>query len=241
MPRPTLWIAIADTLRHEIAQGRYVPGARLPTEDDLSARFGVNRHTVRHALAALVESGLVHTRRGSGAFVAQRPAEYPLGQRVRFHQNVAASGRTPTRKMTRLESAPATLREAAALGLAKGAAVHVVEGMSLADGLPLALFRSVFPANRLPGLLVHLARVPSVTAALTACGVADYTRASTRLTAHLARPTEAATLQIRPGAALLRSEAVNIDAQGQPIEYGLTWFAGDKVELVLIQDQPFAA
>lgn len=241
MPRPALWIAIADTLRDEIAQGRYVPGARLPTEVDMSARFGVNRHTVRHALAALVQSGLVHTRRGSGAFVAQRPAEYPLGQRVRFHQNVAASGRTPSRTFTRLETAPATQREAVALNLVDGAPVHVVEGVSLADGLPLALFRSVFPADRLQGLLVHLAHMQSVTAALAACGIADYTRASTRLTAHLARPTEAATLQIGPGAALLRSEAVNIDAQCQPIEYGLTWFAGDKVELVLMQDQPFAA
>ncbi|MFN3294181.1 MAG: GntR family transcriptional regulator, partial [Gemmobacter sp.] len=80
MPRAALWTAIAETLRGEIAQGLYPPGARLPTEAALSARFGVNRHTVRHALAALAQDGTVHARRGAGVFVTARPTDYPLGQ-----------------------------------------------------------------------------------------------------------------------------------------------------------------
>ena len=55
MGRPPLWTAIRDTLLKEIAQGHYAPGARLPTEAHLSERFGVNRHTVRRALAQLAE------------------------------------------------------------------------------------------------------------------------------------------------------------------------------------------
>jgi DNA-binding transcriptional regulator YhcF (GntR family) len=72
-----LWAAIARSLREDIAEGRYAPGDKLPTEAVLSERHGVNRHTVRHALAALVDEGLVRTRRGAGAFVAGRPADYP--------------------------------------------------------------------------------------------------------------------------------------------------------------------
>ena len=81
------------------------------------------------------------------------------------------------------ETRGADAEEAAALALPHGAAVHVAEGLSLADGLPVACFRSVFPADRLPDMLDHLADLSSVTAALKACGVADYTRASTRITA----------------------------------------------------------
>ena len=85
-PRRTpVWQAIAASLRAEISEGRRAPGDKLPTEAQLAARFGVNRHTVRHALAHLVEAGLVRTRRGSGAFVAARPTDYPIGRRVRFH------------------------------------------------------------------------------------------------------------------------------------------------------------
>ena len=106
MTRKPIWSAIADTLTAEIGAGHYRPGDKLPTEAALSARFGVNRHTVRHALASLAEAGLVHSRRGAGVFVAQRPTDYPLGRRVRFHQNVLAAGQTPSRRITREETRP---------------------------------------------------------------------------------------------------------------------------------------
>ena len=237
MPRETLWTAISATLRDDIAGGVYVPGARLPTEAELSARFGVNRHTVRRALADLSALGLVQSRRGAGVFVMARPTDYRLGRRVRFHQNVADSGQTPSRRFTRLETCPAGEEEAEALGLAKGAAVHLVEGVSLADGLPLASFRSVFPADRFAGLLVALEASGSVTAALTACGLTDYTRRDTRLTARLADPVLALALQVSASAPVLQSVAVNVDAGGRPVEYGVTWFAGDRVTLTVAADQ----
>lgn len=237
MPRDVLWTAIADALRADLSQGTYGPGDRLPTEADLSARFGVNRHTVRRALADLAESGLVQSRRGSGVFVTARPADYRLGRRVRFHQNVAESGRTPSRRFTRLETCPAGTEEAEALGLVPGTPVHLVEGVSLADGLPLAAFRSAFPAARFPGLLAALEPDGSITAALAACGLTDYTRRDTRLTAKLADPVLAVALQIQPGAPVLRSVAVNVDTAGVPVEHGITWFAGDRVTLTVRPDQ----
>ncbi len=228
-----LWTTIAETLRAEIAQGLYRPGDRLPTEAALSARFGVNRHTVRHAMALLAETGLVHPRRGAGVFVTARPTDYALGRRVRFHQNISASGRTPSRRITRRETRPAGEREAAALHVAEGAPVHVVEGISMVDGQPISVFRSVFPADRLPGLLAEMAVQTSVTEALNRCGVDDYTRAGTRLTAKLADAVLAVALQVPEGAPILRSVGVNVDRDGVPVEFGTAWFAGDRVTLTV--------
>lgn len=238
MPRPTLWTAIAATLRCEIAEGLYCPGDKLPTEAALSARFGVNRHTVRQALAGLASEGVVRGRRGSGVFVDVPPADYALGRRVRFHQAITALGRTPGRRITRAETRAAAVKESAALRIASGARVHVVEGVSLSDGHPLAAFRSVFPAERFPKLLAALQRQSSVTAALATCGLTDYTRAETRLTAKLADPVLALALQVQPGSPVLRSVAVNVDAAGTPVEFGTTWFAGDRVTLTVAPDQP---
>ncbi len=151
---------------------------------------------------------------------------------------ISASGRTPLRKVTRLETRAASEREAEALAIERGDPVHVVEGISLSDGQPIAMFRSVFPAGRLAGLLAVLAQEPSVTKALAACGVSDYTRAQTRLTAKLADAVMALALQIKPGAPVLRSVAVNVDVQGVPVEFGTTWFVGDRVTLTVAPDQP---
>jgi GntR family transcriptional regulator, phosphonate transport system regulatory protein len=235
-PRVPVWRGIAAALRAEIAGGQYRPGDKLPTEAALAARFGVNRHTVRHALAALAEQGLVHARRGAGVFVTGRPADYPLGRRVRFHQNMLASGRTPSRRILRLETRAADRREAAALALEDGAPVHVLEGLSLADEVPVALFLSLFPAALLPGFCKAIRADGSVTAAFAADGIGDYTRASTRLTALAADTLMARHLHLSPGAPILRTQAINIDLQGRPIELGTTWFAGDRVTLTVAPD-----
>lgn len=227
-----LWRSIAQALQADINAGLYAAGQKLPTEAALALRFGVNRHTVRAAIAHLAERNIVHTRRGAGVFVAQVVADYPLGPRVRFHQNIAATGRLPSRQITRAETLPCSAAEAVALGLPLGAAVHVIEGVSLADAQPLALFRSVFPA-RLTGLLAALQAHSSVTVALAACGVLDYTRRETRITAHLADGLQALALHIPQGAPLLRTIAINDDSAGGAVEYGLTWFAADRVALVL--------
>ncbi len=233
MARTALWKDIAQTLGAEIARGHFPTGTRLPTEAELSARFGVNRHTVRHALAALAEQGLVHARRGAGVFVLGKATDYPLGRRVRFHQAMEAGGRLPSKELTRRETRVADPDEAAALGLEPGAQVVVVEGLSSADGQPLAVFRSVFPAARFPGLAAVFGRESSITRALAECGLADYTRASTRLSARPAGAVVALALQLPEGAPVLRTTSVNIDAAGVPVEFGTTWFAGERVTLTV--------
>ncbi|AZL60264.1 phosphonate metabolism transcriptional regulator PhnF [Tabrizicola piscis] len=233
MATKALWSSIAETLTAEIGAGHYHPGDKLPTEAALAARFGVNRHTVRHALATLAEAGAVHARRGAGVFVTARPTDYRLGRRVRFHQNVLAAGQTPSRRISRVETRPADAEEARGLRLRQGEAVHVVEGVSLADNQPLAAFRSIFPAARFPDLPEVLRAVGSITEALRACGLADYTRLETRLTAQVSDPVLAVALQVKAGAAVLRSVAVNVDGAGVPVELGTTWFAGDRVTLTV--------
>lgn len=236
MARNTIWSSIAGALKAELVAGAYAPGTKLPTEAQLAQRFGVNRHTVRHALAALAGAGLVQPKRGAGVFVTSVPTDYPLGRRVRFHQNVLASGRTPSRRLLRNETRPASAGEAETLDLQPGSVIHLVEGISLADDLPLGLFRSVLPAARFPDFPQAMARLNSLTAALAEAGVTDYTRASTRLTAKLADAVQAGHLRVSQGAPLLRSVTLNVDTQGIPVEFGTTWFVGDRVTLTVVPD-----
>lgn len=233
MSPPALWTSLRDALTSDLAAGRWTPGERLPTEAQLAQRFGVNRHTIRRALAALTEAGLIHARRGAGVFVTGRVTEYPLTRRTRFRDNLLSAGQTPDVTILRLETLPADLREAEALRLPAGAAVHIYEGVSLADGLPVSLFRSAFDATRFPDLPDLLRHHRSVTAALTGAGLADYTRASTRLSAEAADPVRARHLHLPAGAPVLRTVSVNVDPDGRPVEYGRTWFAGGRVQLVV--------
>ncbi len=233
MARTPLWKSIAIALTADIGEARYATGDQLPTEAQLAEKFGVNRHTVRRALAEMADQGLVHARRGAGVFVAARPTDYPIGQRVRFHRNVAAGGQLPTKKLLSLNTRAADTREAEALALAPGDPVLVYDGLSLADNAPIALFSSSFPAARFPGLRDALSETRSVTQALARCGVADYTRQQTRITAKQANATQALHLRVAEGSPILRTVGINVDADGAPVEYGRTWFAGDRVTLTV--------
>ncbi|WP_170327029.1 phosphonate metabolism transcriptional regulator PhnF [Ruegeria arenilitoris] len=236
MSKTPVWKSIALSLTSDIAEGRYNTGDRLPTEAQLAAQHGVNRHTVRRALADMAGQGLVHPRRGAGVFVAARPTDYPIGKRVRYHKSISASGKIPGKTILSLTTRTADETEAEALQLTPGDKVHVYDGLSLADGQPIALFQSTFPADRLPDILTALQETQSVTKALQRCGVADYTRVSTRLTARAATATQALHLQLPEGAPVLFSIGVNADLSGVPVEYGRTVFAGERVTLTMHDD-----
>ncbi|GAA5193802.1 GntR family transcriptional regulator [Rugosimonospora acidiphila] len=68
--RESVYRTIANQLQDRINSGEWLPGQRMPTESALVAEFGVNRLTVRQALAQLQQIGMVNIRHGSGTFVA---------------------------------------------------------------------------------------------------------------------------------------------------------------------------
>lgn len=79
----SLATGLVDELTARIRGGAWRPGARLPTEGQLGAEFGVSRTVVREALSRLQAAGLTHTRHGVGSFVAERgtTAVFRLGAR----------------------------------------------------------------------------------------------------------------------------------------------------------------
>ena len=67
---PALADTLAARLSEDIRDGRLKPGEQLPTEQQISLAYGVSRPTVREAIGRLKHDGLVVTRQGAGAFVA---------------------------------------------------------------------------------------------------------------------------------------------------------------------------
>lgn len=229
----SLWRQIQQAMEAEIASGAHKPGARLPTEAELSARFGVNRHTVRRAMEELEARGLVRIEQGRGSFVAEDVLDYRLGPRTRFSENIRRQNRAPEGKLLRVEEVPADAPIAEALGLRRGRPVILVERLALADGRPVVIGTHHFPAARFPRLANLLAANPSITAALSACGVPDYARRVTRITARLPTPEEAELLQQSRTRPILVTEALNVDPAGAVVDVTFARYAAGRVQLVV--------
>ncbi|HEY1723113.1 MAG TPA: phosphonate metabolism transcriptional regulator PhnF [Magnetospirillaceae bacterium] len=229
----TLWLQIAAQLEERILSGTWKPGERLPTELTLADNFAVNRHTARRALAALAEQGLVRVEQGRGTFVQESVVDYRLGKRTRFSENLSSQNHDPSGRLLRAEEMPAATAVAKALGLRKGSAVIMIERLGEADGRPINVSSHYFPKARFPTFIECYRNTGSITAALARCGVADYARKSTKITARAARASDARLLGQPSSRPILMTESINVDTEGQPIEYSVGRWASDRVQLVV--------
>src|SRR6478752_6001885 len=122
-----LWRQVADGIERGIADGRFVAGEKLPGEIEIAETYRVNRHTVRRALAALTERGLVRAQRGSGTYVEAPRLAYPLRARTRFSEIAGAGGREPAGRLIAASQEPATRELARQLNLKTGTALVRIE------------------------------------------------------------------------------------------------------------------
>lgn len=229
-----LWRQIASAIERDIATPRGAgPGARLPTEAALAARFAVNRHTVRRAMEDLEARGLIRVEQGRGSFVAEDVLDYPLGPRTRFSETIRRQNREPQGRMLRIAEIAAEAQVARALGIRRGRPVVLAERLGLANGRPVVIGSHYFAAQRFPGIQAMLAEDPSITAALARSGVPDYRRQVTRVTARMPTPEEASLLQQSRARPVLVTEAVNVDGAGAPVELSIARYAAARMQLVV--------
>lgn len=75
---------IAEAIRDAIIAGHLIVDERLPSEAELSEKFGVSRPTVREALKRLAAQSLIRTQRGAsgGAFVNRLRYDEAYGQQI---------------------------------------------------------------------------------------------------------------------------------------------------------------
>lgn len=235
-----LWRQVADQICQSVLAG-LAANAQLPAEAELAALFGVNRHTVRAAIAALEKEGILRAEQGRGTFLNDRQRlRYPIGRRTRFSAGLENQAQTRSGKLLSSRTMPAPPHVAQALSLPANALVIELSTVSTADGVPVSAATSWFDAARFPAIAETYAATGSITASLMRLGVDDYTRQTTAVEARHASGEELDLLGLSPGAIVLLTRSVDIDAQGLPLLYGESRFAADRVEL-LIDNRPSGA
>jgi len=227
-----LWRQIEQTLEREIAGGVFAEGAQLPTEAQLSARFGVNRHTVRRAMEELSRRGLIRIEQGRGSFVAEDVIDYTIGPRTRFSEVIRKQNREPAGLVLRVAEMAADQNMAEELGIRRGAKIVMVERLVSADGRPVAIGTHYFPAARFGAMPRLMQDGHGITTALAAMGVQDYARKVSRVTARMPTPEEADLLRQPRSRPILVVESVNVDLQGVAVEWGVTRYATARVQIV---------
>jgi GntR family transcriptional regulator len=221
----SLHAQLRDALRSRILDGRLAPGAKLPSEAELTAEHGVSRITVRHALAALQAEGLIVKLHGKGAFVSHPKAAQSLnrlqGLNEALEQRAVSSKRLAWRE---IKAPPAVARQ---LQLAAGESVYHLQTLRYLDREPLSVNSSYLPR----ALGEKLARVDFSQRDLIDVfeheGGLKIGEAQLEIGAGLARAQDAKLLKLEHGAPVLEVERLLQLADGAPIHLEIAVYRAD--------------
>jgi len=221
---------IRTELEGRIRSGEWPPGARIPTEQELTAHYGCARMTVHKAISALVAAGLVERRKKAGSFVASSHVQTAVIEIPDIAAIIAARGESYRFELLARALQPAAEVEEVTghAGFELKADVLVLDGLHVADGRPFCLEHR----------LINLAAAPQAAGLDFAAmapgswllGHIPWTQARHRITACSAGAA-ATRLQIARSAACLQVERWTWRL-GEPVTFARQLFPGDRYDLI---------
>ncbi len=230
-----LYHQAAQALEQAIKDGRLPRGSKLEGEVTLAERLGISRPTMREAIKALVDKGLVVRRRGIGTVIAPRPVRRSVAL-TSLYDDLQKDGREPTTKVLAFEETICPPEITEHLSLDSGAHVWRFDRLRLAGTVPIALMHNAVPADLLKISEKDLERA-GLYELFRSNGIVPHV-ARQRIGARRASTEEAALLQIEPGDPVLTMSRITYDTGGRALEYGWHSYpaASYSFEMVLRDD-----
>lgn len=228
-------------LREEITSGERAFGSRMPTEQELSAQFGVSRITARRALDELAENHLVERKRRVGTTVVfQSPVKPIQGNIEQALDSLLTFGRETKVKLLEVETVPARPPIDEALEIPVNSQVLRVVRMRGLDGVPVGHFVSYIPAALGAGMTRAKLKSTPMLALLEEAG-AHIGSARQTISATLADAALAAMLQVDIGSPILRVSRTVLDTKGVPVQHILAQYRSDRYQIRLDLNSPASA
>jgi GntR family transcriptional regulator len=227
-PRADRARQVADVLRHQIHAGAYDEG--LPGEQELAAEFFVSRNTIRAALTALKNEGLIDRGPRVGTHVAQRKYDHGLDALLGLKETFKSYGevRNEVRAAMAVSAPPSVAQR---LRLEPGQKAVFIERLRYLGDLPLSLDLTYLAPDIGAEILTHPLETNDVFALIEQVSGHRLGSASLALEAIPADAHSAAALQVPDGAALLMLERLTGLDDGRPVDLEYIRMRGDRITM----------
>ena len=209
-----LYDQLVDILTEKIDH-EYRAGDMIPSERELSERYGLSRTTVRLALQELERLGLVVRQHGRGTFVTDRSAKATnLMQSYSFTEQMRAMGREPE----------TTILEFCEMEADK----NLAERLRSADNMPMMVERSYLPVRQFLSLKRPLLERKPLYDVIEQDFQQKIRVAEEEFYASIARPTDAHLLGIVEGSPVLDLVRTTYNESNEVVEYTLSVARADQ-------------
>ncbi len=236
--RSPRYVRVYTALREWINVGKYSPGDKIASEEEIGQMFGVSRITTRKAIDLLVDDDLVFRMHGKGTYVSenvrQRVGLDNVNKRIRAARRRALHSKITDVDIAVIRSDPRTSLD---LKLSAEADVLRVSYVRVFSGEPVGYMESFIPARL--GLTIEPAELSGDTplSVLEKHGV-KVAHAIQLTSATLADSRLAGLLKTLVGSPLIRIKHIVMDANDKPVERFIAYFRADQYEHPMILDKP---
>ena len=217
MSRKQQYQIVAAHLRKQIKNGSLPPGAAIPSEAELCRQFDCARGTIRQAITALRNEGLVSSGQGRRTRVLGTVPSQSFDGVLSFSQWCHSSGIEPGQQTQYVMRRPADSEMAALLELPEGTPIVSVYRLRLMDGKKVMVERLNYPLEVGQHILSFDPDSGSIYQRLLDSGV-DINYATRIIDSIPAEKEDAALLGIEPGTPMLRVRRRAYTLEGIPIE-----------------------
>ncbi|WP_187429743.1 HTH-type transcriptional repressor NagR [Roseobacter fucihabitans] len=224
------YVQLHQRLSEGVAQGVLKTGHSLPPEREIATITQLSRVTVRKAIQALAEDGIIIQRQGSGSFVAHPTPQIDqsLSRLTSFSEDMARRGMTSSSIWLERGVFMPSPDEVLALALSQDASVARLARLRTADGRPMAIERASLSTQMLPD---PMGVDTSLYDALEATGLRPV-RALQRISALNLDEKNANLLEVAPGKAGLRIERTSYLTDGRIVEFTQSIYRADAYNFV---------
>jgi len=224
---------VKNWLREAIEADVYQAGDQIPSENDLVAKFGVSRSTIRHAISELALEGWLYRIQGRGTFVSRPKFRQTLSRLTSFTEDMHMLGLTPKARLLLCQPEKPDQIVMKKLGLSSGDDVIRLERLRLADDEPVAINISILPHKLVPGLEKMDLENQSLYEILEKHYGHIIARAEQTLEPILADEAAAQLLEVPPNTPLLLVEGVTYLRNNVAIERLKIFYCGERYKFHL--------
>lgn len=230
--QPSLAVQTEQILHEQLVSGELAPGDQLPPEHELARQFGISRATIRSAITALVQRGLVVQRHGVGNFVAAGAGlTNDLAVAVDLAELLQRRGIEFQIVFDDVAIRPASRHVAHQLTIDEGAEVVAAAKRFIADGVTIVYVVNDISVARLGAELAdQILGRPEITEPLFAfldrhvelSTTSQLAQLHAELASDIDHPRAPAETKI--GVPVLRIDETGLDDHQHPIWFSRTWF-----------------
>lgn len=227
-----MYLQLREILRSQIEDGEFIPGSAIPSENELAQTYGLHRLTVRNAITALVNEGLLKPIQGKGVFVIGEKIGRDLEKLSGFRQTMRERGVIPGTHVIITTRRPAGLKYAQILEILPEDHIYYIRRLCLAEEEPVSMEDIFIPCKLLSALESVDLNVFSLFDIYKFNGI-QVTKAWQTLSVTNLDAKDARILQIKPETKVLLFECISRDENGKVIEFSRSYTRSDKASFTV--------